>query len=153
MGFVIPPSRSSLSPLTLSHPEIRYSNSRSRPYFYSITAKESRWDPPSSFTPEELLALPGAEHLSAAPSSGPPKQVRASHLLIKHAGSRRPGSWKEKVITRSKEEAIEILKAHQKTLNDADDLVETFARIAKTESDCTSARQGGDLGAWPFLRS
>ena len=36
-------------------------------------------------------------------------QVQCSHLLVKHAGSRRPSSWREETITRSKDEAIEIL--------------------------------------------
>jgi len=37
-------------------------------------------------------------------------KVRASHILVKHAQSRRPSSWKQKEITRSKDEAIEIIK-------------------------------------------
>lgn len=37
-------------------------------------------------------------------------QMQASHLLVKHRGSRRPSSWKQAEITRSKEEALEILK-------------------------------------------
>ena len=36
-------------------------------------------------------------------------QVRASHLLVKHKDSRRPSSWREENITRTKEEALEIL--------------------------------------------
>ena len=35
--------------------------------------------------------------------------VRASHLLVKHRDSRRPSSWKEETITRTKEEALQIL--------------------------------------------
>lgn len=100
------------------------------------------------------MALPGAEHLSysaaappapaaAAPSSN---KVRASHLLIKHRDSRRASSWKEATITRSKEEAIAILKQHQATLNASPDLAATFGALARTESDCSSAREGGDLG-------
>jgi hypothetical protein len=38
-----------------------------------------------------------------------PIQVQASHLLVKHRDSRRPSSWREENITRSKEEALEIL--------------------------------------------
>lgn len=74
-------------------------------------------------------------------------QVRASHLLIKHSGSRRPASWKDNNITRSKAEAIEILKGHQKTLAQSPDLASAFAALARTESDCSSARDGGDLSA------
>ena len=36
-------------------------------------------------------------------------QVQCSHLLVKHSGSRRPTSWREENITRSKEDAIDIL--------------------------------------------
>lgn len=39
-------------------------------------------------------------------------QVQASHLLVKHRESRRPSSWKEKTITRSKEEALEMIKSN-----------------------------------------
>ena len=40
-------------------------------------------------------------------------QVQCSHLLVKHAGSRRPSSWREENITRSKEDAIDILNCEQ----------------------------------------
>ena len=46
------------------------------------------------------------EHPEPAPRAD---KVRASHLLVKHKDSRRPSSWKEDNITRSKEEALEIL--------------------------------------------
>lgn len=42
--------------------------------------------------------------------------VRCRHLLVKHAGSRRPASWKEPNITRSKEEAIQILQQHAEAI-------------------------------------
>lgn len=54
-------------------------------------------------------------------------------------------------MTRSKEEAIEILKQHQKELLEAPDLQVAFAELAKTESDCSSARSQGDLGTF-FMR-
>ena len=40
-------------------------------------------------------------------------QARCSHLLIKHNQSRRPASWKDNNITRSKEEALEILESYK----------------------------------------
>lgn len=40
----------------------------------------------------------------------PKMQVKCSHLLVKHAQSRRPSSWRESNITRSKEEALAILQ-------------------------------------------
>ncbi|GAA5984067.1 hypothetical protein JCM11641_005587 [Rhodosporidiobolus odoratus] len=133
--------------------EIRFSNSRKRPYFYNTLSQESRWEVPSDLEAADLTTLPGAEYLSQSSASasgskttGGTNQVRASHLLIKHSGSRRPASWKDANITRSKEEAIEILKGHEQTLKDAPDLKGAFAKLASTESDCSSARDGGDLG-------
>ncbi|GAA5864522.1 hypothetical protein JCM3774_005154 [Rhodotorula dairenensis] len=135
--------------------EIRFSNTRKRPYFYSAATQQSYWEVPEALAGSDLTQLPGAEHLSyssgadsAKPedAAGQSNKIRASHLLIKHSGSRRPSSWREKDITRSKDEAIEILKQHEKALKDAVNLREAFAKLASTESDCSSARDGGDLG-------
>mmetsp|Transcript_2371 Transcript_2371/g.7095 ORF Transcript_2371/g.7095 Transcript_2371/m.7095 type:complete len:112 (-) Transcript_2371:855-1190(-) len=71
-------------------------------------------------------------------------EVRASHILIKHRGSRRPSSWKEPTVTRTKEEAIDELRTIQNRLQRGED----FGQIASTESHCSSAKRGGDLG--PF---
>ncbi|KAG0664263.1 hypothetical protein C6P46_001727 [Rhodotorula mucilaginosa] len=135
--------------------EIRFSNTRKRPYFYNSESQQSCWEVPPALTDADLTQLPGAQHLSYsstadsdAGSSNNNNKIRASHLLIKHSGSRRPSSWREKEITRSKQDAIEILKQHQKLLKDAVDLRDTFAKLASTESDCSSARDGGDLGVF-----
>ncbi|KIK62233.1 hypothetical protein GYMLUDRAFT_72853 [Collybiopsis luxurians FD-317 M1] len=121
--------------------EIRLSNSRGVPYFYNAETKESTWDFPSGMTKEEAEKLPGAHHLSAP--KVPAGQVRASHLLVKHSGSRRPSSWKENKITRSKGEAIEILKGYQAEIGGS---AEKFAQLATVHSDCSSHEKGGDLG-------
>ncbi|GAA5997956.1 hypothetical protein JCM5350_007917 [Sporobolomyces pararoseus] len=138
--------------------EIRFSNSRKRAYFYNASTQESRWEVPESLADSDLSTLPGAQYLSGsggsqqhqggggAPPSGGTNRVRASHLLVKHQGSRRPSSWKEANITRTKEEAIEILKAHAEKLKNEPELGKAFAELARTESDCSSARDGGDLG-------
>ena len=43
--------------------------------------------------------------------TGPPlRSVSAKHLLVKHNKSRRPSSWRQENITRSKDEALDILK-------------------------------------------
>lgn len=62
-------------------------------YFLNVHTKQSQWDKPTG------PAVPGA-------------QVRCSHLLIKHKDSRRPASWKSDKITRTKEEALEILEGN-----------------------------------------
>lgn len=77
------------------------SNSRGVPYFFNVETKASSWDAPPELTADEIKNLPGVEYLSQAKSQtsgngvGKPGQVRASHLLVKHSGSRRPSSWKE----------------------------------------------------------
>lgn len=38
-------------------------------------------------------------------------QVRCSHLLVKHNQSRRPSSWREQNITRSKDEALDLIQS------------------------------------------
>lgn len=74
-------------------------------------------------------------------------EVRASHLLIKHKESRRPASWKDpegKVITRrTKEQAIEKLQMIRDEIASGR---ERFSDLARVESDCSSAKRGGDLG-------
>ncbi len=78
----------------------------------------------------------------------PPAEVRCSHILLKHTGSRNPttrqgGNGKKIKVTRTIEEArsgiagiIDELKASG---------VGSFGDIAKQRSDCSSAHKGGDL--------
>ena len=141
--------------------EVRLSTSRGVPYFYNTDTHESIWEAPPGLTQEQIAALPGArQHLL---EGGRPAQVRASHLLVKHRGSRRPSSWKEVSgplppyvlthstscvlakanITRSKEEAIEILNGYAAEINGSPD---KFAELASKHSDCSSHSNGGDLG-------
>lgn len=74
-----------------------------------------------------------------------PTSVRCRHLLVKHAGSRRPASWKEDRITRSKEEALAILENHASAIRAGH---ASFEDLASKESDCSSAKRGGDLGVF-----
>lgn len=46
-------------------------------------------------------------------------------------------------ITRSKDEAIDILKGYQSQINGSADV---FAKLAAEHSDCSSHSAGGDLG-------
>jgi len=119
------------------------SSSRRVPYFYNTDTKESRWDAPTELSQGELERLPGAAQYLLTKDVGEPGKVRASHLLVKHQGSRRPASWKEPNITRSKEEAIAILKQYNDQIQGN---AETFARLAGEHSDCSSHAAGGDLG-------
>lgn len=72
----------------------------------------------------------------------PEGKIRAAHLLVKHKDSRRPSSWKEPNITRTKEEAIEILKGHEARIRSGE---VSLGDLAQTESDCSSAKKNGDL--------
>ena len=96
----------------------KMSRSNNREYYFNTKTKESIWDRPK------------------------PEKVRASHILAKHNQSRRPSSWKEANITRSKGEAMRMIKEFRARIVNG----EEFAVIAKLESDCGSAKNGGDLG-------
>jgi len=87
------------------------------------------------------------ENTSEKKQKSEPTTVRCRHLLVKHRGSRNPSSWKEKTITRSKEEAIRLIEEFREQIVDGE---VSFEDLAKTESDCSSAKHGGDLG--PFGR-
>lgn len=69
---------------------MRTSKSTGKAYYYNVETNESQWDKPGC----------GAQE----------GKVRASHLLVKHNESRRPSSWRQDKITRSKDEALGILK-------------------------------------------
>lgn len=80
-------------------------------------------------------------------SSSLGNQVRASHILIKHQGSRRKASWKDpdgRVISNTtRDAAVTQLKSLH------DDIVSgkfKFDDVATRFSDCSSAKRGGDLG-------
>jgi len=75
-------------------------------------------------------------------------KIACRHLLVKHVESRRPSSWKSDTITRTKEEAIEIIKGFRKKLLafPEDEVEDEFVKLAEKESDCNSHKRGGDLG-------
>lgn len=102
---------------------MRTSRSTGMTYFLNTYTKKSQWERP------EAPADPG--------------EIRCSHILVKHAESRRPSSWREEKITRSKEEALDIIKSYRKQIVNKDS---TFVDIASKFSDCSSAKRGGDLG-------
>lgn len=140
--------------------EVRFSNSRQLPYFYNGASGVSVWERPEEISEEQVASLPGAQLLNATNggNSGGEAggQVRASHLLVKHKGSRRPSSWKEvsaadkanglstkeclltarprqSNITRTPEEAEAILRDHAAALGPKP-TPEQFASLAKVHS-------------------
>ena len=64
-------------------------------------------------------------------------------MLIKHKDSRRPSSWKESNITRTKDEAVKTILTHEARIRAG---IVSLADLSVSESDCPSARKGGDLG-------
>jgi NIMA-interacting peptidyl-prolyl cis-trans isomerase 1 len=90
-------------------------------------------------------------HAKKSRSSGSqPEKVRVLHILKKHNKSRRPASWRMPKITISKQEAAEelteLISILDESKADPQELKATFQELAKTESDCSSAKRGGDLG-------
>lgn len=72
-------------------------------------------------------------------------KVRATHLLIKHQGSRNPVSRRtgQSTANVTRDDAIkELLGWHQKITTGEI----TFEQAAAQRSDCGSFKQGGDLG-------
>lgn len=111
------------------------SASTGRTYYWNSKTEKPQWERPTA----------------PADDGGSGKRTRvtkatASHLLVKHSGSRRPSSWKEKNITRSKDEAIALLRGYMDEINAANDKEAKFAQLARLHSDCSSASKGGDLG-------
>jgi len=131
--------------------EVRHSNSKNLPYYFNESQKQSRWEPPPGTDTEKLKSYM-AEHHSAPQitseatlngNAGNSGKIRASHLLVKHKDSRRPSSWREAEIKRTKEEAMSIILGHESRIRSGQS---SLGQLAVSESDCSSARKMGDLG-------
>ncbi|KAI0014989.1 hypothetical protein F4780DRAFT_773833 [Xylariomycetidae sp. FL0641] len=126
--------------------EVRHSNSKNLPYYFNAVEKISRWEPPAGTDTEKLKKYMAVHHSATgqgAPVSRPEGKIRAAHLLVKHRESRRPASWREAEITRSKEEAMEIIQKYEQRIKSGEI---SLGDLATTESDDSSARRRGDLG-------
>ncbi|ROL54841.1 Peptidyl-prolyl cis-trans isomerase NIMA-interacting 1 [Anabarilius grahami] len=108
--------------------EKRMSRSSGRVYYFNHITNASQWERPSG---------------SGADGVGEVEKVRCSHLLVKHNQSRRPSSWREENITRSKDEALQLIHKYIEQIKSGE---EEFESLASQFSDCSSARNGGDLG-------
>lgn len=75
-----------------------------------------------------------------------PTTVRCSHILQKHNKSRNPKDRvRNKIITRSPEEAMKnIVKIREELVKNG--VKENFANMAYHFSECSSCKNGGDLG-------
>ncbi|EDV92462.1 putative peptidyl-prolyl cis-trans isomerase dodo [Drosophila grimshawi] len=114
--------------------EKRTSRSTGMSYYLNVHTKESQWDQPT-----EPAKKAGGSGSSGDGSS----EVQCLHLLVKHKGSRRPSSWREENITRTKEEAQMLLEIYRNKIVNRE---ATFEELARSYSDCSSAKRGGDLG-------
>lgn len=105
-----------------------------------------------------------------------PKKMRCFHLLVKHAGSRRPFSSRVNVtqpITLLQSEAEKLLMSHRALIIERanqlqrqhsqlsgdssqnlvigyDALLTAFMECAQLYSDCSSFKRGGDLGEFEY---
>uniref|UniRef100_A0A1L8DU44 Peptidyl-prolyl cis-trans isomerase n=1 Tax=Nyssomyia neivai TaxID=330878 RepID=A0A1L8DU44_9DIPT len=111
--------------------EKRLSRSTGMHYYLNTYTKESQWDLPTS--PAEPASAQG------------PNKIQCCHLLVKHARSRRPSSWRQENITRSKDEALSLLDGYRQQIQSGE---VTLQELAQKFSDCSSAKRGGDLGAF-----
>lgn len=105
-------------------------------YYLNTTTKESQWECPT----EPVGSGDNA-------TSNDIVSVQCSHLLVKHCDSRRASSWREDKITRTKDQAHALLTDYRQQIVAGDTDLE---RLASKYSDCSSAKNGGDLG--PFRR-
>ncbi|KAJ6814455.1 peptidyl-prolyl cis-trans isomerase Pin1 [Iris pallida] len=75
------------------------------------------------------------------------EQVRASHVLIKHEGSRRKASWKDPegcaISATTRDASVARLATLRQEIASG---AARFEDIAAKHSDCSSAKRGGDLG-------
>ena len=112
----------------------RVSRSTGRTYYWHAASATPQWKRPGG----------GGGGKRARPA---PARVRASHLLVKHAGSRRPSSWRDARITRSLADARAAVRTQRAALAELRGaaLREAFAARAREHSDCSSAKRGGDL--------
>ncbi|XP_054572851.1 peptidyl-prolyl cis-trans isomerase NIMA-interacting 1 isoform X1 [Eptesicus fuscus] len=105
-----------------------------RVYYFNHITNASQWERPS-----------GNSSGSGKNGQGEPTRVRCSHLLVKHSQSRRPSSWRQEKITRTKEEALELINSYIQKIKSGE---EDFESLASQYSDCSSAKARGDLGAF-----
>jgi NIMA-interacting peptidyl-prolyl cis-trans isomerase 1 len=104
------------------------------------------------------IILRAGEPGLVATSGAPPRllqmdaRYRVMQILVKHQASARMASWRDpggdQIRARPKETARSTLETLRGKLSalPAPEIFRRFAQLAQTESDCASAKEGGDLG-------
>lgn len=105
--------------------EKRWSSTHSKDYYYNKQTGKSQWE---------------------LPVAG--ETVQVCHLLVKHAGSRRPSSWRQEVVTRSEASARDEINGYRQQIVQSADPLAALKELAGRLSDCSSAKKGGDLGVF-----
>ncbi|XP_008314855.1 peptidyl-prolyl cis-trans isomerase NIMA-interacting 1 [Cynoglossus semilaevis] len=105
--------------------EKRMSRSTGKVYYFNHITNASQWERP------------------VGDGRGEPDKVRCSHLLVKHNQSRRPSSWREQNITRTKDSCVVCSAEYIEQIKSGE---EEFKDLAFQFSDCSSAKNHGDLG-------
>lgn len=138
--------------------EVRHSNSKAAPYYYNASRAASTWEPPPGTNIDALSVhmarlypqLDGEGNKEAI-LQGKPDEIRASHILIKHRGSRNPRTKRvpSEVVTRTKDEAWAELEQLERRIKDTESPKArnaAFTDIASERSECSSYMKNGDLG-------
>lgn len=101
---------------------------------------------------EKLVEMPEREEIEQLVTDEPSGGFSVAHILVKHAGSARPASWRDpqglRIPSRTKEQAattLSELRLQLKQLS-GEDRAQRFAELAIETSDCGTAREGGTLG-------
>ena len=116
--------------------------------------------PPAAKAPPKPKAAAAPAPAAAAGDRGPVKvfapglfkleKVHCLHVVRKHRDSRNPTSWRNpaKRVTRSVDDATDELRIARSKLLAAPSYrrEDLFKELAKAQSDCGSAKKGGDLG-------
>lgn len=124
---------------------LKVSRTHNKEYYLNQATRESSWEPPYGTDSDKLNSyLAKFKANGYKPVVAEDGKVRASHLLVKDEMSRRPKSWKlPEGITLSRDDAIAKMKGFQKHILNGE---VKLSELAKTESDCSSHANGGDLG-------
>lgn len=122
--------------------EARKSRSTGMTYYLNKHTKKSQWDKPIGPAPLQVEDEESSEYRGWE-GDDMPEKIQCRHILVKHVGSRRPSSWREEKITRSKEDAMDMIHEFRRQLINKES---SFEELAKKFSDCSSAKRDGDLG-------